>query len=98
MDTKTVGRGLAHDSAPLHVQGSATYVDDLREPEGLVHVYPGYARDGAHGTIKSIDLDAVLRAPGEEVAGGSVNGLVAFTSAGGNVRSRVSFTSAGGSF
>ena len=64
IETKTVGRTLAHDSAALHVQGSATYIDDMREPEGLVHVYPGFARDGAHGTITSCDLTAVESAPG----------------------------------
>ncbi|WP_374332360.1 xanthine dehydrogenase molybdopterin binding subunit [Aestuariivirga sp.] len=64
IETKTVGRTLAHDSAALHVQGSATYVDDMREPEGLVHVYPGFAKDGALGRIKSLDLSAVASAPG----------------------------------
>ena len=64
LDTKTVGLSLAHDSAALHVQGSAIYIDDMREPEGLVHVYPGYAGDGSAGKFKSIDLDAVRAAPG----------------------------------
>ncbi len=57
--TDTVGLALAHDSAALHVQGSAVYIDDMREPEGLLHVVPGYARDGARGKIKSVDLAAV---------------------------------------
>ena len=56
LETKTVGKTLAHDSAALHVQGSATYIDDIREPDGLVHVYPGLAKDGALGKIKSLDL------------------------------------------
>lgn len=60
----TVGRTIAHDSASLHVQGSATYVDDMREPEGLLHVYPGFAPDGAAGKIAAIDLAAVRSAPG----------------------------------
>jgi xanthine dehydrogenase large subunit len=64
LETRTVGKALAHDSAALHVQGSATYIDDIREPEGLVHVYPGFARDGALGKIKTLDLSAVLSAPG----------------------------------
>jgi xanthine dehydrogenase large subunit len=64
LETKTVGRALAHDSAALHVQGAATYVDDMREPEGLVHVYPGFAKDGALGAIARMDLDAVRSAPG----------------------------------
>ena len=64
VQTKTVGRTLAHDSAALHVQGSATYIDDMREPEGTVHVYPGFAKEGALGAIKTLDLDAVKSAPG----------------------------------
>lgn len=62
--TRSVGQPIAHDSATLHVQGSATYIDDMREPEGLLHVYPGYARDGALGRISSIDLAPVKAAPG----------------------------------
>jgi xanthine dehydrogenase large subunit len=63
-ETVTVGKPLAHDSARLHVQGSATYIDDMREPEGLLHVYPGFARNGAVGRIAKLDLDAVRKAPG----------------------------------
>lgn len=64
IETRTVGKTLAHDSAPLHVAGAATYIDDMREPEGLVHVYPGYARDGAHGRITACDFSAVAAAEG----------------------------------
>ena len=64
LETRTVGKTLAHDSAALHVQGSATYVDDMREPECLVHVYPGFAKEGALGTITALDLDPVRAAPG----------------------------------
>jgi xanthine dehydrogenase large subunit len=64
LETITVGKPLAHDSATLHVQGAATYVDDIREPEGTVHVYPGFAREGALGNIASLDLAAVRTAPG----------------------------------
>ena len=62
--TATVGLGLAHDSAALHVSGTATYIDDMREPEGLLHVYPGYSRQGATGRIATLDLAAVKTAPG----------------------------------
>jgi xanthine dehydrogenase large subunit len=62
--TDTVGLALAHDSAVLHVQGSAVYIDDMREPAGTLHVAPGYARDGAKGRITSCDLDAVRSYPG----------------------------------
>jgi len=64
LSTLTVGKALKHDSAALHVQGSAAYIDDMREPEGLLHVAPGFAKDGARGRIKSIDLSAVKAAPG----------------------------------
>lgn len=62
--TATVGLGLAHDSAALHVQGSAAYIDDLREPEGLLHLYPGFAPEGSAGRIVTLDLDPVRQAPG----------------------------------
>jgi xanthine dehydrogenase large subunit len=59
-----VGKSHAHDSAELHVTGRAVYIDDMPEPEGLVHVAPGFARDAAFGRIKSIDLSAVEAFPG----------------------------------
>jgi xanthine dehydrogenase large subunit len=62
--TQSVGKSIRHDSAVLHVQGSATYVDDIREPDGTVHVYPGYARDAACGRIVAADLEVVRAAPG----------------------------------
>ncbi|MFT3989680.1 xanthine dehydrogenase molybdopterin binding subunit [Aestuariivirga sp.] len=62
--TMTVGKAQKHDSAALHVQGSAAYIDDMREPEGLLHVAPGFAKDGARGKILSVDLSAVRSAPG----------------------------------
>ena len=60
----SIGKAIAHDSAELHVTGSATYIDDMREPEGTVHVAPGYAREGARGKIVTCDLSAVKAAPG----------------------------------
>ncbi len=64
MKTAVVGKPLMHDSADLHVSGTATYIDDMREPEGTLHVAPGYAKDGTKGKILSVDLDAVRSAPG----------------------------------
>jgi xanthine dehydrogenase large subunit len=61
---REVGQALAHDSAALHVRGAAPYIDDLREPEDMVHVAPGYAKDGAKGRIRSVDLSAVKTYPG----------------------------------
>src|SRR5688572_17937736 len=33
-----VRKPLPHDSGPKHVQGVAQYIDDIREPEGTLHV------------------------------------------------------------
>jgi xanthine dehydrogenase large subunit len=64
LETETVGLALAHDSAALHVQGSAVYIDDMREPDGTLHVEPGYAPNDAHGKIVSLNLEAVRAFPG----------------------------------
>ncbi|WP_417308152.1 xanthine dehydrogenase molybdopterin binding subunit [Devosia sp.] len=52
-----------HDSAIKQVAGRAEYVDDLPEPEGLLHAYLGLSAR-AHAEIVSMDLDAVKVAPG----------------------------------
>lgn len=59
-----VGRALAHDSAAMHVQGNAPYIDDIREPIGTLHLAPGYAAGAAKGRVRSLDLSAVKSAPG----------------------------------
>jgi len=61
--TAVVHKPLPHDSAVLHVQGAANYVDDIREPAGTLHVAIGMA-DKASGELKSLALDAVRAAPG----------------------------------
>jgi xanthine dehydrogenase large subunit len=58
-----VHQPLEHDSADLHVAGTAFYVDDLPEPPGLLHLAFGHAAEG-HATLVSLDLDAVRAAPG----------------------------------
>jgi xanthine dehydrogenase large subunit len=58
-----VHKPLPHDSARLHVQGSAIYVDDLREPEGTLHVAFGMA-DKARGSLRGLELAPVRAAPG----------------------------------
>jgi xanthine dehydrogenase large subunit len=62
--TQTIGKAIPHDSGVLHVAGTATYIDDTREPEGLLHVVPGFARDGAKGKLLAMDLEHVRKAPG----------------------------------
>ena len=64
MSTLTAGKPIAHDSAELHVQGTAAYIDDMREPDGCLHVAPGYAAKGAKGKITKLDLEAVRGFPG----------------------------------
>ena len=60
---RTVRRAIAHDSAERHVAGSATYIDDMLEPEGTLHVAPG-GSPVARGRVKSINLSAVRTAAG----------------------------------
>ena len=51
-------------TAPVkHVTGEASLFDDMREPVGTLHVAPGYAPIAA-GRVTSLDLEAVLKAPG----------------------------------
>ena len=59
----SVGRALAHESAALHVSGSAEFTDDVREPRGLLHAAVGMS-ENAHAVIESINLIAVRAAPG----------------------------------
>ena len=61
--TAVVHKPLPHDSAVLHVQGGATYVDDIGEPAGTLHVAIGMANK-ARGTLKALDLAPVRAAPG----------------------------------
>src|SRR5271166_6920090 len=61
--TAVVHKALPHDSARLHVQGSAAYVDDIREPEGTLHVAIGMA-ERACGMMTGLDLSAARAAPG----------------------------------
>ena len=58
-----VNKPTPHDSAHLHVRGAAAYIDDIREPEGTLHIAPGLS-NVARGRIIKLDLDAVRRAPG----------------------------------
>src|SRR5271156_6113979 len=58
-----VHKPLAHDSARLHVQGAAPYVDDILEPVGTLHLAVGLA-DKARGTLRGLDLSGVRPAPG----------------------------------
>src|SRR4051794_11225021 len=63
MRLRVVRRSMRHDSAPKHVSGSATFIDDIREPEGLLHIAVGGAPVAA-GQLLGVGLDAVRAAPG----------------------------------
>src|SRR5258706_4502992 len=54
---------LPHDSARRHVTGEAIYIDDIPEPEGLLHIYLGLS-ERAHARVVDIDLAEVKAAPG----------------------------------
>src|SRR5918993_266707 len=58
-----VRQPLPHDSGPKHVQGVAQYIDDIREPEGTLHVAIGQAPK-ARGRLISLDVSAVRSVPG----------------------------------
>ena len=54
---------MRHDSAHKHVSGEATYIDDLPEQAGLLHVYLGISAR-PHALITDMDLEPVRNAPG----------------------------------
>ncbi len=58
-----VHQSTTHDSAARHATGEAVYVDDIREPVGLLHVCFG-ASSCAHGRIRQMDLSRVKAFPG----------------------------------
>jgi xanthine dehydrogenase large subunit len=61
--TGVIGRDHAHESAHLHVAGTATYIDDLPELAGSLHAALGLS-PLAHGRLKGIDLAALRALPG----------------------------------
>ena len=59
----SIGTPLPHESAALHVLGSARYIDDIPTPANTLHLAFGLS-SVAHGTIGAMDLGAVQSAPG----------------------------------
>jgi xanthine dehydrogenase large subunit len=59
----TVHKSIAHESAARHVSGNAIYIDDTKQPEGLLHGWV-IASTRAHARLVSVDLSAVAAAPG----------------------------------
>ena len=58
-----VGISRPHESAHLHVAGTATYTDDIPELAGTLHAALGMSTQ-AHARIVNMDLDRVKAAPG----------------------------------
>ncbi|GEO13464.1 xanthine dehydrogenase molybdopterin binding subunit [Microvirga aerophila] len=58
-----VRQPLPHDSGLKHVQGSAQYIDDIREPDGTLHVAIGQSPK-ARGRLLSLDVSSVRAVPG----------------------------------
>ena len=59
----SVTKPLPHDAAPLHVTGSARYVDDIPTPANTLHLAFGTSA-AARGKITAMDLSAVGEAAG----------------------------------
>ncbi|MEO8298384.1 MAG: xanthine dehydrogenase molybdopterin binding subunit [Burkholderiales bacterium] len=58
-----VGISRPHESAHLHVAGSAPYIDDLPELAGTLHAALGLS-PVAHGRLRAIDLAKLQAQPG----------------------------------
>ena len=64
-DRGGVHRAASPMTAPhKHVAGEALYIDDIREPAGLLHVCARPCATRAHARITRLDLAAVRAAPG----------------------------------
>ncbi len=58
-----VGELKAHESAHLHVAGSAPYTDDIPERRGTLHAALGLS-PLAHGRLLSVDVELLRQQPG----------------------------------
>ena len=58
-----VGTARPHESAHLHVAGSAAYIDDLPELAGTLHCALGLS-PVAHGRLRAMALDRIRALPG----------------------------------
>lgn len=62
-DAGGIGLAQPHESAHLHVSGTATYTDDLPELAGTLHAALGLS-SRAHAQVRALDLAAVRAPPG----------------------------------
>lgn len=60
---RVAGQSITHESAAMHVTGSALYTDDIPEQRNTLHAVLGLAQQ-ANAPILSLDLSAVRAAPG----------------------------------
>ncbi len=58
-----IHKPLIHDSAIKQVTGEATYIDDIREPKDMLHLYVAQSSK-AHAKITRLDVSSVREAPG----------------------------------
>jgi len=58
-----VGISRTHESAHLHVTGTATYIDDMPELDGTLHAALGLS-PVAHGRLRAIDIAQIRAQPG----------------------------------
>jgi xanthine dehydrogenase large subunit len=59
----SAGEAVPHESARLHVAGTATYTDDIPELRGTLHAAFGLS-ERAHARIRSMDLSAAETSAG----------------------------------
>jgi xanthine dehydrogenase large subunit len=59
----SIGQSPPHESATLHVQGSAPYTDDLPERQGTLHAALGLS-PLAHGRLLAVDVARLRAQPG----------------------------------
>lgn len=59
----SVDKMMPHESAAKHVSGTATYIDDIPEPAGLLHAYLGLT-EIAYGRLDALDLEAIKHSDG----------------------------------
>ncbi|MDH5538632.1 MAG: xanthine dehydrogenase molybdopterin binding subunit, partial [Rhizobacter sp.] len=62
-DGQRVGVSRPHESAHLHVAGTAAYIDDLPELQGTLHAALGLS-PLAHGRLTGIAVDKIRALPG----------------------------------
>ena len=55
--TPVAGKARPHESAPLHVSGTAVYTDDIAAPAGCLHAYV-LKSPHAHAKVLSVDTSA----------------------------------------